>query len=777
MLYVSAGLVIFTAIFGFAALQAVQQSTDLVLRERLLIARTKAQEVDNELEHTEGELDNAGVDAASSLASSRLANAQTVLHTLYSHWNLFHRLEDPCRISLTDARGQILLTEPASQDLIGQNLAQLPYLQDAFQSQSATITNGVAPDGSAGATVDFVVPVRTGAQVIGWLVGDVDRAHLGQQIEPALDGQEIGYAVEVVDDQGLVIAANEQGKEFSTSPHFKLVASFLRTGQSTVLTHVVSNEGEDRNHVVAFAPVKQLSWGVVVEQEVDEALALPRNLQKEFIIFGVLALFGGLALAWATTRTVVQPVNALTHASQAIAHGDLDHPLDVSGGDEVGALARTFDEMRAALRTSRKEIASWNRELEARVQQRTRELAALAESSHALTATLDLDALFDILMEETCQVLPSAEGVALFLLEPQTERLAVRSTYGFDAEKCLHLRFRTEEAIAGRVFESQAPALLPTRIQAQEAMANLSDENRIHFMRAIGNRQIESALGVPLTSKGTRLGALVLYNFSDEQAFGERHVPILQALADQAATAIENARLYTAVQEKEAERTALLEQVIQAQEEERLRVAREIHDELGQLLTRLSINLKMCEKQITAEPPQAAQTLAATQALVWQTIEQAHCLIVELRPTLLDELGLEAALSEELKTRLSPLGIETALQVEGAPNRLGASVEITVFRIAQEAISNIARHAHATHARLSLQADDNGLQVLIEDDGVGLREDWRDAADGHRPLGLLGMQERTALLSGTLTIEPRPPHGTRVLLRVPRHGNATAREQ
>jgi two-component system NtrC family sensor kinase len=95
----------------------------------------------------------------------------------------------------------------------------------------------------------------------------------------------------------------------------------------------------------------------------------------------------GLALAWLTTRAVVQPVNALIHATQRIAAGQLDHPLDIAGEDEVGRLARSFDEMRAELKQSREEIARWNRELETRVEQRTRELAALVESSHPSTST------------------------------------------------------------------------------------------------------------------------------------------------------------------------------------------------------------------------------------------------------------------------------------------------------------------------------------------------------------------------------------------------------
>lgn len=220
------------------------------------------------------------------------------------------------------------------------------------------------------------------------------------------------------------------------------------------------------------------------------------------------------------------------------------------------------------------------------------------------------------------------------------------------------------------------------------------------------------------------------------------------------------------------QRGELVQKLITAHEEERLRIAREIHDELGQLLTRLSINLKMCSKAIPPELPEVTRQLAATETLVWQTIEQAHRLIVELRPTLLDELGLQAALREELQQRLTPLGVETQLTSDHVPERLPASIELAVFRIAQEALSNIARHAHAQHATLALTCNDHELQVVIEDDGIGLPSNWRTRHDGHQPLGLVGMQERAALIGGNLTIEPCAPHGTRIVLRVPLNGQS-----
>lgn len=558
MLYVTAGLAVFSAVYAFVALQAIQQSSDLVFRERLLVARTEARAIDDDIAHIQGELDDASATVASALAAGNVTLAQNSLRTLYSHWTLFHRFDKPCLISLTDPGGRVLWSEPDLYNLVGRDLAQLPYLQNAFQFQRATITNGIAPAASARPTVALAVPVRAGTQTQGFLVGEIDRAHFGRRLEPALDVGEVGYAVELIDDAGLVIASNTKGKQLSTSPHLQLIASLLRAGQSGVRTHTFSFNDEERSHVIAFAPLTRIAWGVVAEQQVDEALILPRNLQTQFIAFGLLALAGGLVLAWITTRAVVRPVNALIDASQKIARGDLQHPLDVSSADEMGILARSFDEMRVRLRESHAEIARWNRELEARVEQRTRELAAaverveqrsrelaaLVESSKALTSTLELDAVFEILMRETRAVLPSAEGSALFLFEPETQTLAIRSSFGLDLAESAQLRFRVGEAIAGKVFETQTPALLKTATEVRAAQANFSTENRAHFLHAIGDREVQGALGVPLVSKGTRLGALMLYNFTREGAFTEPAAPLLEALANQAATAIENARLY-----------------------------------------------------------------------------------------------------------------------------------------------------------------------------------------------------------------------------------------
>lgn len=775
ILYVTGGLLVVMAAYSAVSLQAVRQSTDQVFRERLMVAGSVARQMDDDLSHLQAAMNDVATVVGTDLANHQQDQAQQALHSLCQDWSSYDSLQGPCTVLLADPQGIVLWSDQTGAALPSADVASQRVFRDALRMQRASIEDEFSPNAPGHGSLWLATPVIASGRLQAVILGSLDLSQVSQRLAPLLQTDQPGYSLELMDQDGIVLSATQPQSQWRPSDHFPLVKQLLGKEQGGSAAHAVPAGSSGPAHIIAFVPLRTVPWGVTLEEPQDAAFVLPRALQNQLLIFGAIVLLAGLALAWVTTRAVVRPVNALIDATQHLAAGDLDHPLDRAAEDEVGRLARAFDDMRLQLKQSRAEITRWQHELEERVQQRTRELSALVQSSHALAATLDIDALFENLIQETREVLPSAEGIAFFLYEDAQALLVVRSTFGFDTEQCGRLGFRIGEGIPGKVFQANSPLRLGQAGDILAAESNMSAENMACFRHASSGRTVQSVLGAPLVSKGTRLGALVLYNFSHQGAFTQNEVAILQAFADQATAAIENARLFASLQEKEAARAALLGQVIQAQEEERARVAREIHDELGQLLTRLSINLKMCETQVAAEPSRAAETLAATQTLVWQTIEQAHRLIVELRPTLLDELGLEAALKEELSTRLEPHGVISTLEAEGASERLPASVEITVFRIAQEAISNIAQHAHAHHASVSLHAQ-GALELSIRDDGVGIPGDWRSESDGHRPLGLLGMQERAALIGGRLTIEPEVPHGTRVTLRVPLDRVTTSKE-
>ncbi|RME55358.1 MAG: sensor histidine kinase, partial [Caldilineae bacterium] len=240
----------------------------------------------------------------------------------------------------------------------------------------------------------------------------------------------------------------------------------------------------------------------------------------------------------------------------------------------------------------------------------------------------------------------------------------------------------------------------------------------------------------------------------------EQEQKILQATYDELAAAQE--RLHTLHEQ----RGELLNRIMHIQEEERRRVAREIHDELGQLLTGLSLNLRVCRDAVPESLPQVRTQLIKINELVQQTIDQAHRIIVDLRPTALDDYGLVPALEEELHKRLDPLNIEVDMHVLGDVETLPPDHATAAFRIIQEAITNVIRHAQAQHVHVGLELRDEEFVVVVEDDGVGpVAATGRDGA--RRGIGILGMRERAAALGGKVEVTRREPQGTRVRLWLP----------
>ena len=215
-------------------------------------------------------------------------------------------------------------------------------------------------------------------------------------------------------------------------------------------------------------------------------------------------------------------------------------------------------------------------------------------------------------------------------------------------------------------------------------------------------------------------------------------------------------------QEREHLRTRLLEQVITAQEEERKRIARELHDETGQSLTSLMVRLQTMNQQCPV--PELKPQMEEVRQLIAQTLDDVHNLAVELRPSVLDDLGLEAALQRHIQDYRRRFHLDIDLVAIGLDERLPPAAETTLYRIVQEGLTNIARHAQARTASILLERRNGRVRVIIEDDGQGFAQ---QQAVGSGRLGLYGMRERAELLDGTFTIESEPGQGTSIFVEVP----------
>ncbi len=230
----------------------------------------------------------------------------------------------------------------------------------------------------------------------------------------------------------------------------------------------------------------------------------------------------------------------------------------------------------------------------------------------------------------------------------------------------------------------------------------------------------------------------------------------------------QNTALSNRLKRRAEERGQLLERLIDAQEEERKRVARELHDELGQTLISTALSVDVARKAIESDPSSASKQLEQAHDLIADATDSMYDLILGLRPSVLDDLGLLSALRAHTERTLEPEGIAVEIDGSGLSERLPPHLETALFRIFQEAISNIVRYAHAHHVTLWIATKDEVLEASITDDGVGF-EPEAVKSDGveKRGLGLLGMRERATLVGGTIEIDSGPGRGTRLLVIIP----------
>ena len=208
--------------------------------------------------------------------------------------------------------------------------------------------------------------------------------------------------------------------------------------------------------------------------------------------------------------------------------------------------------------------------------------------------------------------------------------------------------------------------------------------------------------------------------------------------------------------------------VIKAQEEERKRIARELHDETSQSLTGLVIGIRMVQEIVPDDMPEIAERLGNINDLAHATLNEVHTMAIRLRPSVLDDLGLAAALRSYAKEFTEITGIKVEMQLLGMSQRLTPELETVLYRVVQEALTNVARHSGATNCRVTLKRRERVISGVIEDDGKGFDSQSVMMSDEKgRGLGLHGMKERIELVGGSLEFDSRPNDGTSIFIEVP----------
>ncbi len=491
---------------------------------------------------------------------------------------------------------------------------------------------------------------------------------------------------------------------------------------------------EGRAGVVRVGLLEGSLWAQINRQTLD-LLALT-------LAITLLGAGAGFALGTVLTR----PLSELVRVTQAVARGDLARKAQVKGGEEAEKLARAFNHMTDALAASRGELL-----------RRNQELVALNAISVAVSRSLEMETVLDAALSTVLELTKLPAGW-VFLLEDGVDRLIPAAWRGVPGDLFNSNAAASVERCACQQSLRSGPAQVMKSVQDCRRLNQLEPENRPGAYH----------ICVPLRSGERSVGLMNLVCQSDQYPSSAEDLQLLTAIGHHIGVAVDNARLYRELQHEDRLRRQLVRKLISAQEEERRRIARELHDRYAQALTALSIGIEATKRALPeGQAPLRAQ-LDSVKALTARTVEQTYDLIFDLRPTTLDDLGLVPALRWFAESRLGSLDVEFHLETETLPERFSPEIETACYRVLQEALSNVVKHAQARELHIWLAMQDGRLQGVVEDDGQGfdLEAVQRSSADG-RGFGLLGMRERVELLGGSLHIETAPGRGTRVFIELP----------
>jgi PAS domain S-box-containing protein len=385
--------------------------------------------------------------------------------------------------------------------------------------------------------------------------------------------------------------------------------------------------------------------------------------------------------------------------------------------------------------------------------QRVEELASMNMIGQAITSTLDLQETLTIITDHAVRLF-NARSASLALYDKTKDRLWFDAISGDQANPIQRKRLTLDNSIVGWVIQHADPLLI----------ADISQDSR--FFAEFGQRAdmaAHSVLCYPLQTRFETIGALEVIS-KKNGAFSRNDLRLLSWLAMPAVTAIENARLYEEVNNGRSRLQSLSHRLVEIQETERRRVARELHDEAGQTLASLMVGLRLLENE-AGNPETIPARVAELKRTTDSVLENLHRLAMDLHPATLDHLGLVPALRQYVETfgRQHHLTLQFETVGFDDERRLPLEIETNLYRIVQEALANVTRHAQATHADVLLERRGQQIVVVVEDDGIGFEPETKKLSGR---LGLVGMRERAEMMGGKLEIESTIGVGTTIYVEI-----------
>ncbi len=402
--------------------------------------------------------------------------------------------------------------------------------------------------------------------------------------------------------------------------------------------------------------------------------------------------------------------------------------------------------------TSRLKEKSLVKELNTRV----KELSILNEMSQILTSPLDLWFLLDKIAVLATRI-SKVDACALFMYDEEQEKFVVSSTLGLTD----NFRNKVKLSLSDSIIEEMIALRRPLVISQ---MRNWGISTLISEAM---NEGMSGLAAVPLLSKQKLVGVIAVFS-TDSDSLSSEEVNLLSILAGQAGIAVENAHLYESTRQKQRLVEQLLGKLIQAQEEERKKMAAEIHDTIAQSLVGILTKVQTCRSLVKKDPALVAERLTELKNLVSENVKEVREIIFNLRPSSLDDLGLIPSLENYIKRFERETGIFVEFLINNRERRLATTSETAVFRIIQEALTNVKKHSKADRVLVRLTLDPKMISLRISDNGEGF--DWDEVTerflrgDSH---GLQGMKERVSLLGGSFKVSTEKGKGCIVTAQLP----------